>query len=77
MVVTYEKLSAKLEKNRAKRYAKYEAATNEGWKFVRKLEETYFIPQTRQQRNFESGLNSSHSHYYRVCCILLLQKGGN
>ena len=44
MVVTNEKKAAKLEANRARRNAKYEAAMNEGWRRVRKQEETYIIP---------------------------------
>ena len=44
MVVTNEMKAAKLEANRARRNAKYEAAMNEGWRRVRKQEETYFIP---------------------------------
>ena len=44
MVVTNEKKAAKLEANRAKQNAKYEAATNEGWRRVRKQDETYIIP---------------------------------
>ena len=62
MVVIDEKKAAKLEANRVKRHAKYEAAVNEGWKRVRKLEEILFIYmnghlqccryERRQQRDF-------------------------
>ena len=44
MIVTNEKKAAKLEENRAKRNAKYEAAMNQGLRRVRKQEEVYFIP---------------------------------
>ena len=44
MIVTNEKKAAKLESNRVRRNAKYEAAMNEGWRRVRKQEETHFIP---------------------------------
>ena len=53
MVVTNEKKAAKLEANRAKRNVKHEAAMNEGWKRVRKQEETYFIPPVLIEQPFE------------------------
>ena len=90
MVVTDEKKAAKLEANRARQNAKYEAAMNEGWRRVRKQEETYYIPPVlieqpfavltipaKQQRDFISGPNLTLSHFYRAYYILLLQKCGN
>ena len=52
MVVTNEKKAAKLEANRARRNAKYEVAMNEGWRRVRKQEETYFIPPVSIEQPF-------------------------
>ena len=90
MVVTNEKKAAKLEANRVRQNAKYEAAMNEEWRRVRKQEETYFIPpalieqplavltiQNETTTRFHIWTKFITESLYRAYCILLLQKRGN